>query len=237
MTCCSTFCASTQRQFSPRLAARQLARYRRKGPDATTRMLRDLLTAPGPTSPTSRTLLDIGAGIGVLTFELLHAGFEHATAVDASAAFVVAGREEAARQRLVASINWFEGDFIHLAPRLPLADVVTLDRVVCCYPAYEPLLTAALERANRAVGLSYPRDRWYVRAVMALDNGVRRLRRGAFRTFVHAPAGMSALLRASGFQLVGRRTTLAWSVDVYTRMNADSQTSGGSGNGLAVSSV
>lgn len=237
MTCCSTFCASTQRQFSPRLAARQLARYRRKGPDATTRMLRDLLTAPSPTSPTSRTLLDIGAGIGVLTSELLRAGFEYATAVDASSAYVVAGREEAARQRLVTSINWVEGDFIDLVPRLPPADVVTLDRVVCCYPAYKPLLEAALDRASHTVGLSYPRDRWYVRAVMALDNGIRRLRGGAFRTFVHAPAGMSALLRAGGFQLVGRRTTLAWSVDVYTRMNADTQTRGGPGNGLAVSSV
>ena len=230
MSCCSTFCTATQRQFGPRLAARQLARYRRKGPDATTRMLRDLLTAP---SPTRRTLLDIGAGIGVLTFELLHAGFEHATAVDASSAYVVAGREEAARQRVAARIDWVEGDFVDLAPRLPLADVVTLDRVVCCYPAYKPLLTAALDRASHAVGLSYPRDRWYVRAVMALDNGVRRLRGGAFRTFVHAPTGMSALLGAGGFQLVGRRTTLAWSVDVYTRMNAAAQTRGGPGNVLA----
>ena len=47
MTCCSAFCTATQRQFSPRVAARQLARYRRKGPDATTRMLRDLLNAEG----------------------------------------------------------------------------------------------------------------------------------------------------------------------------------------------
>ena len=214
MSCCSTFCTATQRQFSPRLAARQLARYRRKGPDATTRMLRDLLTTP---SPTSGTLLDIGAGIGVLTCELLHAGFEHATAVDASAAYVACGREEAARRRVAASIEWVEGDFVDLAPRLPRADVVTLDRVVCCYPAYEPLLTAALDRANHAVGLSYPRDRWYVRGVMALENGLRRLRGGAFRTFVHSPAGMIALLRTRGFRLVGRRTTVAWSVDVYAK--------------------
>jgi hypothetical protein len=96
--------------------------------------------------------------------------------------------------------------------------------ITIAYPAYEPLLTAALEHAGQAVGLSYPRDRWYVRAVMAFDNGVRRLRGGAFRTFVHAPTGMSALLRAGGFQLVGRRTTLTWSVDVYTRMNAAAQT-------------
>jgi len=217
MSCCSTFCATTQRQFSPRLAARQLARYRRKGPDSTTRMLRDLLIA---LNPTNRTLLDIGAGIGVLTCELLHAGFEHATAVDVSSAYVAFGREEAARRRVAASIEWVEGDFVDLAPRLPRADVVTLDRVVCCYPAYEPLLTAALDHASHAVGLSYPRDRWYVRRVMALENGLRRLRGGAFRTFVHSPASMIALLRTRGFRLVGRRTTVAWSVDVYAKVGS-----------------
>jgi magnesium-protoporphyrin O-methyltransferase len=177
-------------------------------------MLRDLLTAP---SPTSRTLLDIGAGIGVLTFELLHAGFGHATAVDASSAYVAAGREEAACRHLIGSVDWVEGDFVELASRLPPADVVTLDRVVCCYPAYEPLLNAALDRADQVVGLSYPRDRWSVRAVIALENGLRWLRGGAFRTFVHSPAGMVALLQTRGFRLVGRSTTVAWSVDVYAK--------------------
>jgi magnesium-protoporphyrin O-methyltransferase len=198
------------------VAARQLARYRQKGAEATTRMLRNLLTAA---SPTSRTLLDIGAGIGVLTLELLHAGLEHATAVDASWAYVAAGREEAARRRLASRVDWVEGDFVDLAPRLPLADVVTLDRVVCCYPAYAPLLEAAVGRATHAVGLSYPRDRWYVRGVMALENILRWLRGSAFRTFVHSSAGMIALLRTRGFRLVGRGTTIAWSVDVYVRGN------------------
>jgi magnesium-protoporphyrin O-methyltransferase len=197
------------------VAARDLARYRRKGPDATTRMLRELLATP---SPTAGTLLDIGAGIGALTFELLSAGFRHATAVDASPAYVAAGRQEAARRSLAGSVDWVEGDFVHLAPRLAPADVVTLDRVVCCYPAYEPLLESALDRAQLVVGLSYPRDRWYVRAVIALDNGLRWLRCSAFRTFVHSPAGMVALLRTRGFRLVGRRTTLAWSVDVYANL-------------------
>jgi len=177
-------------------------------------MLRELIVESGPTRG---RLLDIGAGIGVLTFELLHAGFGHATAVDASSAYMACGREEAARRRVAARVDWVEGDFVDLAPRLPLADVVTLDRVVCCYPAYEPLLTAALERASHAVGLSYPRDRWYVRGMMALENGLRRLRGGTFRTFVHSPAGMIALLRTRGFRLVGRRTTVAWSVDVYAK--------------------
>lgn len=217
MSCCSSFCAATQRQFSPRVAARDLERYRRKGPDSTTRKLRELLTG---SRPTNGTLLDVGAGIGALTFELLSAGFRHATAVDASPAYVAAGRQEAARRGLAESVKWIEGDFVNLAPQLAPAEVVTLDRVVCCYPAYEPLLKSALDRAQQVVGLSYPRDRWYVRGVIAIENGARRFSGGAFRTFVHSPVGMDALIRTRGFRLVARRTTVAWCVDVYAKGNA-----------------
>jgi magnesium-protoporphyrin O-methyltransferase len=168
------------------------------------------------------TLLDVGAGIGALTFELLAAGLRRATAVDASPAYVEAGRQEAERRGLAGNVNWVEGDFVSVAPQLPSADIVTLDRVVCCYPAYEPLLEAALEHAVQMVGLSYPRDRWYVRAVVAGENAARRLRGGTFRTFVHPAAGMAELLRKHGFQLVARRTTIAWAVDVYRNPNRDS---------------
>jgi magnesium-protoporphyrin O-methyltransferase len=180
-------------------------------------MLRELLTA---SSPTGSTLLDIGAGIGALTFEIVSAGFRHATAVDASPAYVAAGRQEAERRGLTRDVDWREGDFVDLAPQVAPADVVTLDRVVCCYPAYEPLLKAGVDHARRVVGFSYPRDRWYVRGVMALENGLRWLRGSAFRTVVHSPAGMAALVQTRGFRLVGRRTTIAWCVDVYAKANA-----------------
>ena len=221
MSCCSAFCAATERQFSPGVAAHDLARYRRKGPDATTRLLCELLTA---SSSTGGTLLDIGAGVGALTLELLSAGFRHATAVDASPAYVVIGHEEAERRGLAADVDWLEGDFVNLAPQLPPADVVTLDRVVCCYPAYEPLLESALDHARQIVGVSYPRDRWYIRAVIAVENGARWLRGSAFRTFVHPPGGMAALLRTRGFRLVARRTTIAWAVDVYAKEDAAATT-------------
>jgi hypothetical protein len=36
------------------------------------------------------------------------------------------------------------------------ADLVILHRVVCCYPDYERLLTAAADHARRALVFSYP---------------------------------------------------------------------------------
>ena len=62
------------------------------------------------------TLLDIGAGIGALTFELLNTGFGHATAVDASSAYVAAGREETVRRGLTHDLNMASDEGVAMTP-------------------------------------------------------------------------------------------------------------------------
>src|ERR1041385_1488639 len=56
-------------------------------------------------------------------------------------------------------IEWVEGDFVAVAATVPSADLVALDRVVCCYPAYAPLLEQAAAHSRRLLAMSYPRDR------------------------------------------------------------------------------
>jgi magnesium-protoporphyrin O-methyltransferase len=108
-------------------------------------------------------------------------------------------------------------DFVTAALQIEAASVVTLDRVVCCYPSFEPLLDAAAARADRCLALTYPRDAWYVRAGLGLDNGKRWLARNAFRTVVHPVAAIEALIARAGFRLASRRETWVWSADVYVR--------------------
>jgi hypothetical protein len=100
------------------------------------------------------------------------------------------------------------------APELPAATLVTLDRVVCCYPSYEALLNAAVRHADRCLALSYPRDVWYVRLAVNLENAQRRLTKNSFRTFVHPASRMQDVIQAAGFELFTRRETWMWSVDV-----------------------
>jgi len=97
---CDDYGATADEQFTSQRAASDLVDYQTKGPDATTRLLRDSLAASGATSG---SLLDIGAGIGVLTFELLARGVAQATGIDASAAFVEAASREAKRRGCVES--------------------------------------------------------------------------------------------------------------------------------------
>jgi magnesium-protoporphyrin O-methyltransferase len=114
-------------------------------------------------------------------------------------------------------VRFVHADFLSAAPDLPAATFVTLDRVVCCYPAYEALLDGALRHAELRIALSYPRDVWYVRVGVVLENAQRRLTKNPFRTFVHPPARMEGVIRSAGFELSNRRETWMWSADVYTR--------------------
>ena len=215
MTCCGPPTnASTSRHFDDKRARAELEAYHRNGPGPTTRRL---LTGLRTLGATEGTLLDIGAGIGVLTLELLKAGMEQVYCVDLSPASLAIGRAEAERQGCAGKIRRWEADFVTVAPELEPADVVSLDRVVCCYPAYRPLLVEAAKHARRFLALSYPRDRWFVRAVLRAENILRRLRGNPFRAFVHSPTALDSLLRDNGFTRTYQASTLAWRADIYTR--------------------
>ena len=215
MACsCCAFRDTADRHFTAEKVAKELRRYRRKGPGPTTRGLREGLTIAGLNQG---TLLDIGAGLGILSLELLAAGMSRAVVVEASSAYLAAASEEAARRGRSASMQFVHGDFLTVAGQLTPSTVVTLDRVVCCYPFYEPLLEQALQRAERGFAFSYPRDRWYVRLGVWLENSLRRRRGNPFRTFVHPPAAMTRLIERAGFRLVSRRRTLVWSSDAFVK--------------------
>jgi hypothetical protein len=66
MVCCTRYCAA-ETHFDRKVAERDLRRYRRRGPDATTRfMLAELRRR----SLEGRKLLDVGGSIGVISAEL-----------------------------------------------------------------------------------------------------------------------------------------------------------------------
>jgi hypothetical protein len=80
-----------------------------------------------------------------------------------------------------------------------------------------PLLRGAASRTRRLLAFSYPRDRSYMRTLTALQNFWRRLRGNAFRTFVHPPERMGAVLEAAGLMRIARQGTLVWVLDLYRR--------------------
>ena len=213
MMCCTRYCAA-EALFNSKIAKRDLRRYQRRGADATTRLiLAEIRRLPLE----GRHLLDIGSGIGIIICELADTRITSATIVEASPAYLEVARREVGSKYGSRSTQFVLGDFVAIAGTLPDADVVTLDRVVCCYPNAEVLLEAAAARTRQVLGFTYPRDRWYVRSTFALGNFALWLTDKKFRAFVHAPERMAAVLETAGLVRATQRKTLLWTMDLYHR--------------------
>ncbi|HEY7020524.1 MAG TPA: class I SAM-dependent methyltransferase [Ktedonobacterales bacterium] len=212
MTCCQ--CQGIERLFDRREAQRKLDAYARHGPDRTTRLLLDALKAE---HIEGATLLDIGGGVGVAQLELLSAGLRSATDVDASSAYLDIAREEAWRRGYGDRVTYRHGDFVALAPELAPADIVTLDRVICCYHDMPALVRASAAKARQLYGLVYPRDAWWTRCFSATENMMFRVRRHPYRSFIHPTRLVDALIRGAGLERRVSQQGAFWQVILYAR--------------------
>lgn len=213
LNCCD-HCTGADEIFSRNTASRDLKRYRRKGPDKSTLLLLENLPKK---SIEGKKLLDIGGGIGAISFELFKYGLAESVHVDASAGYLETSRKEAEEQGLNNRITYHYGDFTDLAGQLGVADIVTLDRVVCCYPDMEKLIEYSAAKSNKYLGLVYPRDRFPTRIVLAIGNLWFRIRKLDFRTYLHPPQEIIRQLKKCGFHMVYAGQTLIWESVVFKR--------------------
>ena len=117
-------------------------------------------------------------------------------------------------------VEFIHADFTDIAADLPQVDIVTLDRVVCCYPDFRLLLKHASEHSRKAIVMTYPRERWYVRMVLGVINLFQKLRKDPFRVFVHPIHEMDALLNKQGFKRQTIRRLFVWEMALYRRDTA-----------------
>jgi magnesium-protoporphyrin O-methyltransferase len=210
MNCCET---ALDRQFSPKKAQADLDRYLRDGPDATTRAILALVSA---LDLEGATLLDIGSGIGVLHHELLSNGsVRTATAIEPSQAYVDVARAEAERRGLTSRTVLKKGEFQDVADDVWPADLVTLDRVLCCDPDLETLVSGVATKSKRYVAASYPNDQWYIKLIWWLGNVSRALIRNPFRAFVHPVARIDATFAAAAFRRIRTIKSFVWQIALY----------------------
>jgi len=211
MKCCQ--CQGIESLFDQEVARDDLAAYRKAGPDKTTRMLLEAIRAEGVENG---SLLDIGGGIGAIQHELA-AVTDHIINVDASSAYLRAAQEEAARRGYAERASYHHGDFVDLAGEIETADIVTLNRVICCYHDMESLVQLSAARAGQLYGLVYPRDSWWIRLGRPIVNGFFWLQRNPFRMFIHRTQKVDGLVRNLGFKRGFYRRTLIWQVVLYKK--------------------
>ena len=208
-------CQGIEGLFNERMAKRELKRYRKKGPSKTTQILIEALKDLGIKS---MSLLDIGGGVGAVHHELLQAGIARATDIDASSSFLHAAQRESEQQGHAGRVRYLHGDFVSLATEIDDADVVTLDRVICCYHDMQSLVGLSSHRVKKYYAAIYPQDTQFVKNGVAVGNFILRLIRNPFRVFVHPTEAVDAQLRRNGLKrCFYQKAGLIWQVVVYER--------------------
>jgi hypothetical protein len=196
--------------------ARSKARaYARDGVTGDERRIVDLVRgrmAPG------YSVLEIGGGVGEIHLELLRDGAARALNVELATQYERVAAELIRERALGDRVERRLGDFVREAGSVPAADVVVMNRVVCCYPDADALVEAAADHARRYLVMTIPVDRWWIRLGIALGNAVLALRRNTFRGYVHATRAVLAAAERRGMRLAERRRGFIWQLIALERI-------------------
>lgn len=200
--------------FSPRSARRTLNRYRTKGLDA---LERQMLATVAVGGLDGARVLEIGGGIGAFQVELLVAGAERGEVIELVSAYEPYALELARERGLEERTSFRIEDVLESQGAVEPAEVVVLNRVVCCSPDGIRLAAVAARRCTRTLALSFPRNRVWLKTGFGLLNGAMRITGRSFRVFLHPRASLVAAAEAEGLELTETGDSLAWEFAVFRR--------------------
>ncbi len=208
-------CCGANQQFNLKSAKKDLKRYLKKGPLKPTKLLIEALKE---IDLKDLTLLDIGGGIGSIPLQLIPHGLNKVTNVDASEGYMYIAKSEAEKRNYNDLITSHLGDFTDIQEQIKPHDIVTLDKVICCYPFIDELLKASLSKAKKYYALVYPQANWMSRFTVKLLNLILKLRGNPFRTFIHSPLSVENNIANAGFKKIySNKTLLSWHIHLYKK--------------------
>ncbi len=213
MTC--QHCCGAESIFDQKSAKRDHKRYKRKGPNKTTRLL---LNALFKNDLTDLSALDIGCGVGVIQHELLKNGVVKTTGVDASTAYLETDKEIGINNGTSKLMKFVHGDFTDCAREIEKHDIVTLERVVCCYPHADELLNKSLQKTEKYYGIVHPRSNFLFTALNKCADLYLWMRGNPFRTFMHSEKKMHELIKSNGFEPIYRGTSSIWRICLFKKV-------------------
>lgn len=198
-----------RRIFSEKSAQAAARRYRKKGLDGTSRRIVDALLAQGVEG---KSVLEIGGGVGAIQLELLRAGASRATSIELTPTYEAAATELFAEAGLADRVDRRVVDFVEAGAEVEAADIVVLNKVVCCYPDMPRLVGAAAAHAQGVLVLSFPKRRWWTRTLLSVGNFAFRLTRREFHVFIHRPSLIRQQAEAHGLKVQSDRPGLFWEI-------------------------
>ena len=201
--------------FSEKNAAGEARRYRRNGLDGTSKRILDFIRERGVEG---KTVLEVGGGIGAIEIELLKAGMVRAVNVELTPTYETAAAELIVESGLSGRVERKIMDFAEAGTDVEPADVVVMNRVICCYPDMPRLAGAAADHTRGTLVMSFPNRRWWIRLGLTLANFGFRVVGLQFQIFVHPPDLILAEVEHRGFRTAVNQRGLLWQVAAFDRI-------------------
>ncbi|OLD55544.1 hypothetical protein AUI46_04155 [archaeon 13_1_40CM_2_52_13] len=166
-----------------------------------------------------RSILDLGCGAGGLSFELLKEGAGNAVGFDLSPNMLSAATELAQANGFESRAKFELGNAA--TSELPGSDIVVMDKVLCCYSEWKPLLKNAMEASRMMIGFTVPRDAGLTklpfRLALKVVNYFQK-RRGGVLFYLHPLGTIDKTMRESGFTRRKKQGSRFWLVFLYSRI-------------------
>jgi magnesium-protoporphyrin O-methyltransferase len=212
MECCNN--EIIEKQFDKDRETNRVKEYHSKGISKETRILVDALRSIGVDG---YSLLDIGCGYGGIGIELLKSGVVKVENSEASLSYLEAAKIETEKNNFSDKTSFAYGNFVEIADKISAADIVTLDKVICCYDELEPLIKLSCKKTLKSYGLIYPRDSWWGKAAIGLENLIRKIKGNTFRVFVYPSKTVDDLVKDCGMKRIFHKELMVWQIVVYSR--------------------
>jgi hypothetical protein len=203
-----------RRFFNRKEAERNIRAYRRKGLDPMASSMIDYLKSRGVEGA---DVLEVGGGVGAIQVELLKAGARESLNIELSAGYEEAAQRLAQEEGIEDRVTRRLGDFVALQHEFDQADIVVMNRVVCCYPWMERLMGAAVGKTSGYLAMVFPRERWWVKTGLGMGNTFTALRKCDFRAYVHPVAEIESVATRAGLVVRHSDKNLIWQALVLER--------------------
>lgn len=190
-------------------------RYKKAGLSRSSRLLLELIAQEGING---KTVADLGCGSGGFSIELIKRGAQSAVGLDLSPNMIDSATKLATANGFREKAKFQVGNAA--TAKLPTSDIVIMDKVLCCYSDWKPLLTNAIDASRTMVGFIVPRDEGIAKIPFRL--GVRIInyfsrRRGNILFYLHPLELVDKTLRDLGLTHRRKQASRLWLVYLYSR--------------------
>lgn len=164
-----------------------------------------------------KSVLDIGAGIGLNIIELMKEGVKKATYVDISNEFANKFKKTIAKTRLSNDTSIIVGDFVKMHSSILSSDLVILDKSICCYEDYVSLVKLSIDKTRQWYAYTIPIDNWYGKLIYRYKALKKRIKGDDFKTFLHPTKSIEQYIEGKRFKKINQQVTNEWLTVLYER--------------------